>query len=110
MLELVRRVRLDDGDFVLECTDFSGNHTARFRLVGELVGVSPVILCASDISPCRRKRPFWTSFPVVVLKQVLVEASSIYIGAGQAGLESSAVDSDGKRYKVLDHSRSGGGC
>jgi hypothetical protein len=77
VLELVRRVRLGNGDFVLECTDFSGNHTAHFRLVGELLGFSPVILCASDISPGRRKRAFWTSFPVAVLRQVLVEASSV---------------------------------
>ena len=34
VLELVRRLRLDNGDFILECTDFSGNHAEHFRLVG----------------------------------------------------------------------------
>ena len=64
VLALVRRVRLGNGNFLFECTDFSGNHAAHFRLAGELLGVSLVILCASHISLGRRKRAFSTSFPV----------------------------------------------
>ena len=59
---------MGSGDFVLECTDFVGTHTADFRRVGELLGVSPVVLCASDISAGRRQRVFWTSFPVMTLQ------------------------------------------
>ena len=76
ILELVRRIRLGSGDFVLECTDFVGKHTADFRRVGELLGVSPVILCASDISAGRRQRAFWTSFPVMTLQAKIDSATA----------------------------------
>jgi hypothetical protein len=77
ILELVRRVRLGSGDFLLECTDFVGNHTSDFRLVGDLLGVAPVILCASDISAGRRQRAFWSSFPVDALQVVIQDIDSV---------------------------------
>lgn len=49
---------------VLECTDFSMKFPEDFQFVSETVGCEAKILCASRISPCRRRRAFWSSFEV----------------------------------------------
>lgn len=66
--ELACRVRAGGGDFLLECTDFVGKHTEDFRLVGEALGVAPVILNAADVSAGFRRRAYWASFPVGVME------------------------------------------
>ena len=81
------RVRDAGGDFILECTDFSGVHTADFRAVGTELGVAPVILDAQDIAPCRRCRAFWTSFVVNQMEVVTVAPGDI-LEPGRLALQS----------------------
>ena len=49
---------------VLECVSFEKKFPLQFELVSTTVGVSPVMLCASRIAPCYRRRAFWNSFVV----------------------------------------------
>ena len=49
-------------DFLVECTDFSRNHPAFFKMVGVRLGVQPVILEAAHIGACFRKRAYWASY------------------------------------------------
>jgi site-specific DNA-cytosine methylase len=64
-------------DFMMECVDFSVKHRADFDMVSTMVGVKPVVLCASRIAACRRKRAFWCSFEVGELVRVHVEPASV---------------------------------
>ena len=54
--------------FLLECTDFSRNWGRDFELVGDTVGVQPVVVCASRVAACYRKRAYWASFDLPVLE------------------------------------------
>ena len=60
-------------DFVLECVDFRKKHPADFQEVTDTTGVQPVILCASCIAACYRKRAFWASFKISDLEEKRVE-------------------------------------
>ena len=50
--------------WLLECTDFSGKFPEDFQMVAATVGREAKVLCASQISPCRRRRAFWSNFEV----------------------------------------------
>ena len=65
ILELVRSVRFHGGHFLLECVDFAAKHPRDFELVSALLGVLPVMLCASDVSGGRRPRAFWCFFTIL---------------------------------------------
>jgi hypothetical protein len=75
--ELVDRVRSGKGHFLLECTDFVGKHTEDFRRVGEMLGAWPCILYASDVSAGYRRRAYWASFPIEVMRPTEVYPSDI---------------------------------
>ena len=66
--EVVKKFTLVNPDlhFILECTDFRKNHPADFEMVNALVGPA-VVMCASRIAPCFRKRAYWMNFKVSIL-------------------------------------------
>ena len=64
-------------DFVVECTDFSRRHKEDFRYVSAQLGVQPVILCASDLAACYRRRAYWASFKVEEIERVEVDPNSV---------------------------------
>ena len=64
-------------DFVVECTDFSRRHKEDFRYVSAQLGVQPVILCASDLAACYRRRAYWASFKVEEIEGVEVDPNSV---------------------------------
>jgi hypothetical protein len=76
-LKLAKAVKDGGGHFLLECTDFVGNHTHDFRQVAESLGVSPVILYASDVSAGYRRRAYWASFPILPMQVKAVVAQDI---------------------------------
>ena len=49
---------------VLECVDFQHKFPHHFETVSKTVGVVHIVLCASRIAPCFRRRAFWNSFQV----------------------------------------------
>ena len=53
------QANLEVFDFIVECTDFSHRHKQDFRYVSEQLGVEPVVLCASDLAACYRRRAYW---------------------------------------------------
>ena len=64
-------------DFVVECTDFSHRHKQDFRYVTDQLGVEPVVLCASDLAACYRRRAYWTTFQVEPIEKVEVDPNSV---------------------------------
>jgi hypothetical protein len=75
--ECAHKTKRGGGHFILECTDFVGNHTEDFRAVGVELGVSPVILCASDVSAGYRRRAYWASFPISGMGVRHVDVNSV---------------------------------
>ena len=71
--------------FLLECTDFSTRHPKDWRYVSDTLGVEPVVICASRISACCRKRAYWASFTVVEPERVEVDPNSV-LEAGRTSL------------------------
>jgi hypothetical protein len=61
-------------DFILECVDFREKHPKDFTRVTEVTGVQPLILRASRIAPCYRRREFWVSYEVQQLVGVVAES------------------------------------
>ena len=64
-------------DFLVECTDLSARHKEDFSYVSEQLGVQPVVLCASALSACYRKRAYWASFEVAQIDRVEVDPNSV---------------------------------
>jgi len=50
--------------WVLECVHFESKFPRDFALVEHVVGVPPVVLCASRLAPAWRRRAWWNSFEV----------------------------------------------
>ena len=73
--KVVQKMRLvnTELDFILECVDFREKHPEDFTKVIEVTGVQPLILCASRIAPCYRRRAFWVSYEVQPLVSVVAE-------------------------------------
>ena len=84
IVEAVRTAN-PDADFLLECTDFSQRHPKDWRYVSEQLGVEPVVICASRISACCRKRAYWASFEVTEPEKVEVDPNSV-LDPGRASL------------------------
>ena len=57
-----------DLHFTFECTAFSKKHPCDWDFVCHSLGVTPVVMDAKAIAPCRRKRAFWSSFPWLELE------------------------------------------
>ena len=72
---------------MLECVDFAAKHLRDFELVSTLLGVLPVILCASDLSGGRRTRAFWCSFPIAQLMPIVNSAWDV-LAPGRSPLKS----------------------
>ena len=70
----------------MECTDrdFVGNHTEDFRVMGQELGVCPVILCATDVSAGFKKRAYWASFPIGCMAVVDVDVNSVLLPGRRA--------------------------
>ena len=66
--------------FVLECVYFEKKPPVDFKLVGEVIAAEPVVLCASTISACFRKRAFWASFDILPLGESTVWPSERLAG------------------------------
>ena len=76
IVKAVRAVN-PEADFLLECTDFSKRHPSDWKYVSDTLGVEPVVICASRISACCRKRAYWTSFDLVEPARVEVDPNSV---------------------------------
>ena len=64
-------------DFLIECVDFSTRHAEDFNYVSESLGVEPVVMCASDLSACYRRRAYWATFSVEEIRRVEVDPNSV---------------------------------
>ena len=72
VIEKLRRVN-SKVEFVLEWVDFRRKHPEDFQEVTTVTGVQIVILCASRLASCYRRRAFWASSRVPELEQRVAE-------------------------------------
>ena len=85
LAKLAAMFRAAGRHFVFECTDFERILPEDFKEVSEMLEVRPVVLCESCVSAGYRRRAFWASFPIGVMKPVVIHPVDILLPGRSLG-------------------------